>query len=401
MSPIAAVNRRFRAHLLSISLAIIFSMSPQIGLNAHLLAAGSGYRRAGIHGYISQLIDHLPAAEPAYRYKVFVGDGQLTAHPQLSVRRSRLRTGHPLNRILWEQFAQPWQLNGLDLVHEMAFVAPVVMPKPFVVTVYDLTFIRYPDRLPRVRRLYLRLLTGLSCKRARRVMAISQSTADDLISLLGVPRDRIDLAIPGVEPRFHPLPRSEVAAWRSQHHLPEHFLLFVGTLEPRKNLTTLLQAYAALPARDREACHLVLAGGRGWMDEEIDRTIQQHGLSLTVHLPGFVADNDLPWWYNAADALVYPSLFEGWGLPITEAMACGKPVIVSDISSLPEAAGDVGMRVAPHDVAAWTAALARCIDDPAWRVEQGQSAQERAKCFTWEQTARQTVDSYKRALELF
>src|SRR5260221_8251375 len=295
MSPIAAVNRRFRAHLLSISLAIIFSMSPQIGLNAHLLAAGSGYRRAGIHGYISQLIDHLPAAEPAYRYKVFVGDGQLTAHPQLSVRRSRLRTGHPLNRILWEQFAQPWQLNGLDLVHEMAFVARVVMPKPFVVTVYDLTFIRYPDRLPRVRRLSLRLLTGLSCKRARRVMAISQSTADDLIALLNVPRERIDLAIPGIEPRFRPLPAAEVEAWRQRRGLPEHFILFVGTLEPRKNLPMLLRAYAALPEADQRSHPLVLAGGRGWMVEEIDRTIASYNLAPNVIFPGFLADEELPW----------------------------------------------------------------------------------------------------------
>src|SRR5258708_18615671 len=307
MSPIAAVNRRFRAHLLSISLAIIFSMSPQIGLNAHLLAAGSGYRRAGLHGYMSQLIAHLPAAEPAYRNKVFVGDGQLTAHPQLSVRRSRLRTGHPLNRILWEQFAQPWQLNGLDLVHEMAFVAPVVMPKPFVVTVYDLTFIRYPDRLPRVRRLYLRLLTGLSCKRARRVIAISQSTADDLVALLGVPRDRIDLAIPVVDSRYCPLPVAAVADWRIRKGLPGLFLFFVGTPEPRKNLMVLLQAYAALPAGDRVACHLVIAGGKGWMSEPIYRAIDDFGLSSTVHLPGFVDDEELVWWYNAAEAFVYPS----------------------------------------------------------------------------------------------
>src|SRR5215468_1655966 len=133
-------------------------MSVYIGLNAHLLASGPGYRRAGIHGYISQLIDHLPAADPDYCYRVFVGSGEVSAHPQISLRRSKLYTNRPLNRIIWEQFAQPWELGGLDLVHEMAFVAPLVMPKPFVVTVYDLTFIRYPDRLTRLRRFYLRLL---------------------------------------------------------------------------------------------------------------------------------------------------------------------------------------------------------------------------------------------------
>src|SRR5260221_2622818 len=159
------------------------------------------------------------------------------ANPQVRVKGSRLRTDRRLKRILWEQLVQPSQLRDMNLVHELAFVAPVVMPRPFVVTVYDLTFIRYPQHLPRVRRAYLQLFTRLSCKRARRIMAISQATADDLVTLLGVPRDRIDLAIPGVEARFRPLPADEVAAWRVRHKLPDRFLLYLGTLEPRKNLS--------------------------------------------------------------------------------------------------------------------------------------------------------------------
>jgi glycosyltransferase involved in cell wall biosynthesis len=162
--------------------------------------------------------------------------------------------------------------------------------------------------------------------------------------------------------------------------LPDRFLLFVGTLEPRKNLPMLLRAYAALPARDREACHLVLAGGRGWMVDEIDHVIEQHDLAATVHLPGYVSDDELHWWYNAAEALVYPSVFEGWGIPVIEAMACGKPALVSDVSSLPEAVGE------------------RCISDAAWRSEQGEQAHRRAERFTWLRTAEQTVNSYRKAL---
>ncbi len=376
-------------------------MSPHVGLNAHLLSSAPGYRRAGIHGYIWQLLDHLPAVDPDWRYTAFVGDGTPPERRALNVKRSRLNTANPLARILWEQLAQPWQLAtlpDLDLVHELAFVAPLVMPKPFVVTVYDLTFIRYPERLSRLRRWYLRLLTELSCKRARRVIAISQSTADDLVALLGVPRERIDVAIPGVNPAFCPLPADEVRSWRQQKGLPDRFLLFVGTLEPRKNLPMLLRAYGALQSSQCSACHLVLAGGKGWMVEEIDRTIAQYGLSSTVHQPGFVPDEELPWWYNAAEALVYPSVFEGWGLPVTEAMACGKPVLVSDISSLPEAAGDTGLRLPPNDVAAWTDALARCIQDQVWRAEQGERARIRAGQFTWTRTAEQTIASYRSAL---
>lgn len=377
--------------------AIICRMSPHIGLNAHLLSAETGYRRAGIHGYIRQLLDHLPAVDPSWRYTAFVGKGV----PPLNfdTRQSRIATSDPLRRILWEQAAQPFLLGAFDLVHELAFVAPLIMPRPFIVTVYDLTFIRYPDRLPRSRRLYLRLFTKLSCQRARRVLAISQSTADDLTTLLGIPPDRIDLAIPGVDPRFHRLPADEIAAWRQAKGLPDRFLLFVGTLEPRKNLPVLLRAYAGLPHTQRAACHLVLAGGKGWMVDAIEQTIEQYGLTDTVHLPGFVPDDDLPLWYNAAEAFVYPSVFEGWGLPVTEAMACGKPVIVSDSSSLPEAAGDTGLRLPPDNIDAWTDALAHCMNNPPWRAEQGQRAIERAAHFTWARTAAQTVASYRKALE--
>jgi glycosyltransferase involved in cell wall biosynthesis len=371
---------------------------PTIGLNAHLLSAQAGYRQAGIHGYIWHLLDALPQVEPAWQYRTYVGEGQPPAG--FHVQRSRLKTGSPLKRIVWEQAAQPFQLNGIDLMHELAFVAPVIMPKPFVVTVYDLTFMRYPEHLSTLRRIYLRLLTGLSCKRARRVMAISQSTADDLVSLLSVPRDKIDLAIPGIDGRFCPLPTVEIEEWRNRKGLPKRFLLFVGTLEPRKNLPMLLRAYAGLPESDRRDCHLVLAGGKGWMDAEIQQTIDAHGLADVVHLPGYVDDDELPLCYNAAEAFVYPSVFEGWGMPVTEAMACGKPVIVSNVSSLPEAAGDTGLQLPADDPEAWTEGLARCIHDQAWREEQGQRALQRAQQFTWHNTASQTVASYRKALNM-
>ncbi len=371
---------------------------PTIGLNAHLLSAQAGYRKAGIHGYIWHLLEALPQVDPAWQYRAYIGEGQPPAG--FDVKRSRLKTDSPIRRIIWEQLSQPFQLGGLDLMHELAFVAPVIMPKPFVVTVYDLTFMRYPEHLSTLRQLYLRMLTGLSCKQARRVMAISQSTADDLVSLLGVPHDKIDLAIPGIDGRFCPLPKDEIEAWRNHKGLPERFLLFVGTLEPRKNLPMLLRAYAALPATDRRACPLVLAGGKGWMDDEIQQTIDAHDLADVVHLPGYVDDDELPLWYNAAEALVYPSVFEGWGMPVTEAMACGKPVIVSNVSSLPEAAGDTGLRLPADSSEAWTEGLVRCIHDPLWREEQGQRALQRARQFTWHNTASHTVVSYRKALNM-
>jgi glycosyltransferase involved in cell wall biosynthesis len=372
-----------------------------IGLNAHLLSAQAGYRRAGIHTYINGVLAHLPAIDAAWHYTALVGEGTPPPHPNLTVRRSRMATSSALRRIVWEQAVQPFQLGAFDLVHEMAFVAPLIMPRPFVVTVYDLTFERFPERLPRSRRLYLSWMTRLACRRARRILAISQSTADDLVSLLKVPRDKIDVAVPGVDPRFRPLPAADIAAWRAAQGLPERFWLCVCTLEPRKNLATLIRAYAALSARDRAEIPLVLAGGRGWMVEELDALIEQLGVAAAVYRPGFVADEDLVQWYNAAECFVYPSSFEGWGMPITEAMACGTPVIVSDVSSLPEAAGDAGLRVAPHDVAAWTDALGMAASDAGWRREAGERGRLRAQGFTWRQTGERTLESYQKALGLW
>lgn len=374
-----------------------------IGLNAHLLTAQAGYRSAGISGYIANLLRALPAADPALRYTVFAGpQAALPADSRLRVRRSAWRTEHPLARILWEQIAQPLALerDRPDLVHQLAFVAPVLARRPFVVTVYDLSFVHFPERLPPARRRYLRLLTRWSCQRARRVIAISRSTAADLTATFGLSPERIDVAVPGVDEAFHPLPRAEIEAFRARAGLPDRFLLYLGTLEPRKNLPLLLRAYAALPASDRSAAPLVLAGARGWMVDAIDRALDEHDLRDSVRLPGYVPAQDLPLWYNAAEALVYPSLFEGFGLPVIEAMACGTPALVADTSSLPEAVGDMGVCLPPDDAAAWTNALAHILHDTVWCAEAGQRGRERAREFTWARTAAQTVASYRRALGL-
>jgi glycosyltransferase involved in cell wall biosynthesis len=370
--------------------------------------ASAGFRRAGIHGYIYNLLAHLPAAARsaalpqfnATRWHVYTGRGDVPPDPALTVHRAHLDTERPAARIFWEQAVQPFQIGGYDLAHALAFVAPILSRRPFVVTVYDLTFLRYPERLSASRRLYLRLFTGVSCRRAQRVIAISQSTADDLANLLGIDRARIDVAAPGVEPRFAPLPADQVAAFRAARGLPDRFMLFVGTIEPRKNLRMLLHAYAALPAAERQAVPLILAGGKGWMSDDLPALIAQLGLGGSVSMPGYLADSDLVMWYNAADTFVYPSVFEGWGLPVTEAMACGTPVITSAVSSLPEAAGSIGVTLPPDDQAAWTNALHQSIADPAWRVQRSAPGITHARTFTWAATALHTLESYSRALDM-
>ncbi len=372
--------------------------TPHVALNAHLLSGEASYRSAGIHGYLFNTLAHLPDVAPEFAYTVLVGDGQPPDHPALALRRSRFPTAHPLARIAWEQLAAPFVLARLrpDLLHGMAFSLPVLWRGPSVVTIFDLSFLRYPERLSASRRLYLRAVTGASARRAQRVIAISEDGRAEISALLGVPPERIDVAYPGVDPAYTPHPPEEVAAFRQQHGLPDRFILYLGTLEPRKNLDTLLRAYARLPQRG--AVKLVLAGAKGWDTAPIFRLIDALALTADVVIPGFIAGDLLPMWYNAAEVFAYPSVYEGFGIPLVEAMACGAPVIASNAASLPEAVGSAGVLVPPTDVEAWVGALARLLDDEPARRDLAARGLEQVRKFSWIDTARQTAVAYHRAL---
>lgn len=385
-----------RQHSTASRYAIIVAM--RIGLNAHLLSQQPGYRAAGIHSYIANLLKYLPAQAPAdWRFEAMVGAASSRAIDGVQWSRSRIDTSSPLQRILWEQIFQPTQLRQYDLYHALAFVAPLVLSAPMVVTVYDLSFLHFPDRLSAVRRWYLRAFTALTCRRARRVLAISRSTAADLSRLLGIEPGKIDVTPLGYDKAsFRPLPRESIEAFRSRHRLPGRFWLFIGTLEPRKNLPMLLRAFARVPARDR--LPLLLAGGKGWMADDVFKTIEALELSDSVKHIGFVPAADLPLWYNCAEAFIYPSVYEGFGLPVLEAMACGTPVITSDVSSLPEVVGEAGLRLPPTDEARWTEALRVSLGDDEWLAAARKLGLERAKRFSWARTAELTLASYQKAL---
>ncbi|NDJ36153.1 MAG: glycosyltransferase family 4 protein [Chloroflexi bacterium] len=363
-----------------------------VAVNAHLLSGEASYRSAGIHGYIYNSLKHLPQADPDLALSVMVGAGTPPTDPALHVLRSRLPTAHPLARILWEQLLAPATLNRLqpDLHHGMAFVTPLLWGGPSVITIYDLSFIRYPQRLSAARRLYLRTFTRSAAHRARRVIAISESGRQEIHTLLDVPLNQIDAAPPGVREGFYP---RDTTAFRARHGLPDRFILHVGTLEPRKNLETLVRAYEHLPQRDE--VNLVLVGGRGWQTEALFALIERVG---GIILPGYVPDADLPYWYSAAELCVYPSVYEGFGIPVIEAASCGTPVVVADTTSLPEAVGPHGVMVPPHDVQAWTDVMAALLDDPTQRARLADLERQHAARYTWANTARQIATAYRHAL---
>lgn len=369
-----------------------------IGLNAHLLANEDSYRAAGIHNVIHNLLASMPALAPTdWHFTAMVNGSSTATYDNVTMQRAPFDTTSPLKRIIWEQAIQPFALSQFDLYHAMAFVMPVSVRVPSVVTIYDLTFLRYPQRLSRARRLYLQAFTARSCRHATRITAISHSTKADLIELLGLPAEKIDVTPLGYNrAMFRPLPQEDIAAFKAAKGLPDRFWLYLGTLEPRKNLVTLLEAYAQLPADDR--LPLVLAGGKGWDYEPIFQAIEQHHLSEMVSTPGFIPSEDMALWYNSADCFVYPSVFEGFGLPVLEAMACGTPVITSNVSSLPEVAEGAGLTLPPHEVDAWTAALLKAYSDEKWRAQARTAGLNKAAQFTWENTAQRTIESYQKAL---
>jgi glycosyltransferase involved in cell wall biosynthesis len=370
-----------------------------VGLNAQLLSLDRTYRGAGINTYIYQLLCRLGQISALHRCTVFLNERRFIAEGLVLHYASGL-TRRPPVRILWEQLALPGILrrSRVDLLHAMAFVAPARAPCPFVVTIYDLSFLRHKEAFRPFNRWYLSRFTPISAQRARRVIAISESTKRDIVQFLNVPPERVDVIHCGVDPTFRRLPTQQVDRFRRERGLPERFVLYVGTLEPRKNLDRLIRAYGQWRASDPGAPHLVVAGARGWYYEQIFRDVQVMGLVDDIMFPGYVPADELPWWYNAAGLFAYPSLFEGFGLPVLESMACGTPVICSDVSSLPEVVGDAALLVMPDDEAGLAEAMRHAWSDAALRQEMSERGQVRARLFTWEQAASQTVQTYERAL---
>lgn len=260
---------------------------------------------------------------------------------------------------------------------------------PSVVTAHDLAIYRNPEWFPDGQWLSVQHVVPRSLRRADRVICVSRSTARDVQALLGVPRDRLCVVPLGVGPAFHPQPPEAIADIRRRLGLPERFCLFVSTIEPRKNLPVLLDAWSHLDERPP----LVVAGATGWRSQEIEAKLDQGGPG--VHRLGAIARQDLPALYSAATCLCHPAWYEGFGLTPLEAMACGTPVVVSDRSSLPEVVGEAGILVDPADPDAWTAALERLLGDPELQQDLRARGLKRAAGFTWTRTAERTWEVFQ------
>ena len=296
---------------------------------------------------------------------------------------------------LWHRLRLPIPVETitgpLDLFYSPDFVLPPTRRTTrTLLTVHDLSFLRYPDHfVPKLVR-YLNAVVPRSVARADRVLADSEATRADLVTYLGTPPEKVEVLYSGVDQRFCPQPeQGEVERIRARYGLDERpYVLSVGTVQPRKNYVRLIRAFVSLKVE----AQLIIAGGRGWLYQDILAEAEKH--PERVRMLGFVDDADLPALYRGASLFVFPSLYEGFGLPVLEAMACGVPVVCSDASSLPEVAGDAALPVDPLDTGGLAEAMARALEDAELRREMTAKGITRAARFTWEQAARQLLAAF-------
>jgi len=377
-----------------------------IGINAQLLSYSQNYRNGGVSRYIRYLLAGLAEQAGEHEYTVFV-NGQdiidrLAQHPRITYVSAPWPESRPAARVAWEQLTLPRLIRQqrIDVLHSPVNVLPVQLPRQCagVVTLHDLAFLRFPEVLTRPKRLYQRTFTVRSIRRAAMVISVSESTKQDAVKLVGIPAGRVQVAHPCIDEKFSRHPSfEEVAAFRHARGYIDGFVLYLGTLEPRKNITTLVEAYALLRNRYGRREKLVLAGGKGWLYDAIFARVKELGLTEEIIFPGFVSDDEQVLWYTAAAAFVYPSLYEGFGIPVAEALASGTPVVTSNVSSLPEAGMGVALTVEPRNVEALAAAIHTALTDEELQAKTRQMASAVAQRFSARAMAAATIAVYEQA----
>jgi glycosyltransferase involved in cell wall biosynthesis len=371
-----------------------------IGLNLIYLVPGD---TGGMEVYARELLPELlRAAPPGARFTAFVNReaaaasgpwGELLPAVTVPVNARRREQW-----VLGEQALLPplAMRAGVDVVHSLASTAPAWGRFRRVLTVHDLIYARFPDAHPGLRDRGMRVLVPLAARRSTRVIAISQSTRRDLVELLGLPSERIDVAPQGlgVVRRADAL---SAQATRARFGLGERrVLLTLSAKRPHKNLLALIGALARIPAERRPL--LVLPGYPTWHEAELRAHAAALGITADVRLEGWLEEGEVEGLWGVADAFVYPSLYEGFGLPVLEAMARGVPVACADCSSLPEVAGDAALLFDPCSQDAIAQAIERLLGDPSLAASLRERGIARVRQFSWERTARLTLDSYARAL---
>ncbi len=365
--------------------------------------------RTGIGHYIAELTARVPLADPAIRL--------FGPFARLARNRERLTTLNHSRapRQGARQDIAPWLRFVIETGYQAAFRSvgralrcriyhePAHVPGPWggitLTTIHDLSVLRFPQWHPADRVRWQERGLKRAVAQSAHFIAVSASTKDEMTTLLGVRPERVTVIHLGAREIFHPRPRAAVEAWLAARNLSAKYLLYVGAIEPRKNLPGLVEAYAGLATKLRAQFPLLIAGGQAWGAVDIAGIAHSHGVAEQVRLLGYQGDESLAMLYGGARALVWPTFYEGFGLPPLEAMASGTPVIASATSSVPEVVGEAGLLVEPNDPAAIRAAMESVIEDDALAERLAHLGTRRAAEFSWNRCAAEHAALYRRLVE--
>jgi glycosyltransferase involved in cell wall biosynthesis len=373
----------------------------RIGIDATALPP----QPVGAGNYIVQLVRALARLESEDEFVVFSQAGKVSllgTEDRPEFRITTVPNLSPAVRLTWEQAMLPLVVKNLkiDVFHSLHYTRPLWLPCKSVVTFHDMTFFLFPQLHTGSKRLFFPLAIRASARLAQALIAVSENTRQDAIRLVNIPPEKIFTTPLGVDQSFRPIRDLEgLKIIRGKYDLPERFILYVGLVEPRKNLPVLIRAYRELIEVQRDF-DLVVVGRFGWMSEGLLAEVDRLGVKERIRFTGYVPQEDLPWVYNLSSLFVYPTRYEGFGLPALEAMACGVPVITTNVSSMPEIVGDAGFLVEPDSEESLKQAMAEVLADPGLSAEMAARGLERAKQFTWERTARETLRVYQHVCEI-
>ncbi|MBC8553595.1 MAG: glycosyltransferase, partial [Candidatus Brocadiales bacterium] len=375
------------------------SINMRIGINASKVCDV----HTGVGRYTSNLRKSILEANGKNNYYFYVpgntGNATMAGRSEIQSEKPETTIQNNTLRILWEQIMLPIysRKDRLDLFHYTDHALSLFQrTRPTIITVHDIAYVRFPNLLNKSRQIYKKNILRVSIERADIIVADSFSTKRDIIKYYGVKEEKIKVVHLGVESRFRPI--SNVEEYRLRNNIPSKIILNVGTLEPRKNVITLIRAFEKLREKGCKDYKLVIAGERGWLYEEILEEIENNEASKSISYLGVIRDEDLPELYNCADIFVYPSHYEGFGLPPLEAMACGIPVITSNTSSLPEVVGDAGIMVDPADVNSLCEAMHSVLTNKQLWQQMSRNGLQRSRLFSWKKTAKEILGIYDEIL---
>ncbi len=368
-------------------------------------ASGALGKKTGVGNYIYNLVNQLALIDNENDYSLYLNYFRLRHTNPFSkdFKITANRIPAKIQRNLQNYLNLPIELfiGKTDIFHGPNYFLPPTRSAKKIITVHDLTFVLYPETMHKNDHLYFQKYVPRSIEQADHVITISNSTKKALIEKLEVPEKKISITRMAAGNEFRPINNFKlVDQVLNKYNLPNKFILTVCTLEPRKNLVTLIKALSILKKNKELNQKLVVVGGSGWKSNDLHAAIDELDLQDSIIFPGYIGQDDLPAIYNACSLFLFPSLYEGFGIPLLEAMACGKTIISSNTSSMPEVVADAGILIDPLDEQKWAEQISKTLSDLSLIKELGQKSLKRASGFSWQKMAKETLQIYKKVANL-